>query len=189
MSVSASVSACPLQRPSAGHGGARVAGVHVGQVAERSSLQEDEGQLPGGPPAVGLRAAATRKIPDFPQHRQVGAGVHRHVSSFCLLHSLRPPLLSALVSGLAGSWRTWTAWQVDTTSTDSVSDPNRKFPTSASSFAVLISYSHTFNAALKRSPLSIVTALVDKIGNKVNLRGFCQKRGAGNKRCLCARQT
>ncbi|XP_068160730.1 acyl-CoA thioesterase 9, tandem duplicate 1 isoform X1 [Antennarius striatus] len=31
------------------------------------------------------------------------------------------------------------------------------------SLAVLISYSHTYNAALKRSPLSIVTALVDKI--------------------------
>ncbi|CAF92613.1 unnamed protein product, partial [Tetraodon nigroviridis] len=36
-------------------------------------------------------------------------------------------------------------------------------PRSRSSSAVLISYSHTFNAALKRSPLSIVTALVDKI--------------------------
>ncbi|XP_057679854.1 acyl-CoA thioesterase 9, tandem duplicate 1 isoform X2 [Corythoichthys intestinalis] len=31
------------------------------------------------------------------------------------------------------------------------------------SLAVLISYSHTYNPALKRSPLSIVTALVDKI--------------------------
>lgn len=31
------------------------------------------------------------------------------------------------------------------------------------SLAVLISYSHTYNAALKKSPLSIVTALVDKI--------------------------
>ncbi|XP_075996088.1 acyl-coenzyme A thioesterase 9, mitochondrial isoform X2 [Genypterus blacodes] len=31
------------------------------------------------------------------------------------------------------------------------------------SLAVLISYSHTYNAALSRSPLSIVTALVDKI--------------------------
>uniref|UniRef100_A0A8C4E9Y5 HotDog ACOT-type domain-containing protein n=1 Tax=Dicentrarchus labrax TaxID=13489 RepID=A0A8C4E9Y5_DICLA len=31
------------------------------------------------------------------------------------------------------------------------------------SLAVLISYSHTYNEALKRSPLSIVTALVDKI--------------------------
>ncbi|XP_053198790.1 acyl-CoA thioesterase 9, tandem duplicate 1 [Scomber japonicus] len=31
------------------------------------------------------------------------------------------------------------------------------------SLAVLISYSHTYNAELKRSPLSIVTALVDKI--------------------------
>ena len=29
---------------------------------------------------------------------------------------------------------------------------------------VLISYSHTHNPALPRSPLSIVTALVDKIG-------------------------
>ncbi|KAF0028567.1 hypothetical protein F2P81_019654 [Scophthalmus maximus] len=31
------------------------------------------------------------------------------------------------------------------------------------SLAVLISYSHTYNPALKKSPLSIVTALVDKI--------------------------
>ncbi|XP_042371949.1 acyl-coenzyme A thioesterase 9, mitochondrial-like, partial [Plectropomus leopardus] len=31
------------------------------------------------------------------------------------------------------------------------------------SLAVLISYSHTYNQELKRSPLSIVTALVDKI--------------------------
>lgn len=30
--------------------------------------------------------------------------------------------------------------------------------------SVLISYSHTYNPTLKRSPLSIVTALVDKIG-------------------------
>lgn len=30
--------------------------------------------------------------------------------------------------------------------------------------SVLISYSHTYNPALKKSPLSIVTALVDKIG-------------------------
>lgn len=75
VSVPASVNACPPQRPSAGHGGARVALVHVGQVAKRPSLQEDEGQLPGGPPAIGLRAAAPREIPDFPQHRQVRACV------------------------------------------------------------------------------------------------------------------
>ncbi|XP_061661660.1 acyl-coenzyme A thioesterase 9, mitochondrial-like isoform X3 [Syngnathoides biaculeatus] len=39
------------------------------------------------------------------------------------------------------------------------------------SLAVLISYSHTCNPALKRSPLSIVTALVDKIGET---RAQCQ---------------
>uniref|UniRef100_A0A673BAL6 HotDog ACOT-type domain-containing protein n=1 Tax=Sphaeramia orbicularis TaxID=375764 RepID=A0A673BAL6_9TELE len=35
------------------------------------------------------------------------------------------------------------------------------------SLAVLISYSHTYNPELKRSPLSIVTALVDKIGKNM----------------------
>uniref|UniRef100_A0A665WCR5 HotDog ACOT-type domain-containing protein n=1 Tax=Echeneis naucrates TaxID=173247 RepID=A0A665WCR5_ECHNA len=35
------------------------------------------------------------------------------------------------------------------------------------SLAVLISYSHTYNPELKRSPLSIVTALVDKIGRNM----------------------
>uniref|UniRef100_A0A7N6ACF5 HotDog ACOT-type domain-containing protein n=1 Tax=Anabas testudineus TaxID=64144 RepID=A0A7N6ACF5_ANATE len=37
------------------------------------------------------------------------------------------------------------------------------------SLAVLISYSHTYNPALKRSPLSIVTALVDKIGKDLGV--------------------
>lgn len=35
--------------------------------------------------------------------------------------------------------------------------------------SVLISYSHTHDAALSRSPLSIVTALVDKIGKRLFL--------------------
>lgn len=79
---------CPRQRPSAGHGGARLAVVHVGQITKRSSPQENEGQLPGGPPAAGLWAAAPRKIPDFPQHRQVSVAVHGPTYS-CVLHSLQ----------------------------------------------------------------------------------------------------
>lgn len=73
VSVSACANAPPLQRPSAGHGGARLAVLHAGQVPGRPSLQEDEGQLPGGPPAAGLRAAAPREIPDLPRHGPVGA--------------------------------------------------------------------------------------------------------------------
>lgn len=80
---------CPPQRPSAGHGGARLTVVHVGQIAKRSSPQENEGQLPGGPPAAGLWAAAPRKIPDFPQHRQVSVGVRGQMSYSRVLHSLQ----------------------------------------------------------------------------------------------------
>uniref|UniRef100_A0A8C3B020 Acyl-CoA thioesterase 9, tandem duplicate 2 n=1 Tax=Cyclopterus lumpus TaxID=8103 RepID=A0A8C3B020_CYCLU len=45
---------------------------------------------------------------------------------------------------------------------NTVSGTLTSFPSSSPS-SVLISYSHTYNLALKRSPLSIVTALVDKI--------------------------
>lgn len=41
---------------------------------------------------------------------------------------------------------------------------------------VLISYSHTFNTELKRSPLSIVTALVDKIGNHSWIEPFLSNK-------------
>lgn len=40
------------------------------------------------------------------------------------------------------------------------------------SSSVLISYSHTYNSELKRSPLSIVTALVDKIGKNLSGTGY-----------------
>lgn len=60
-----------LQRPSAGHGGACLTVIHVGQISERTSCQEDEGQLPGGAPAPGLWATAQGEVSDLPQHRQV----------------------------------------------------------------------------------------------------------------------
>lgn len=77
-----------------------------------------------------------------------------------------------LWSGLGGSWRTWTAWQVKINNNKNIkyfSFSQRRWNVSSSS-SVLISYSHTYNPALKRSPLSIVTALVDKIGTSRRYR-------------------
>lgn len=65
-----------VQRPPAGHVGAPLAVVHVGEVPERPPDQEDEGQLPGGAPASGLGTTAQREVPDLPQHCQVHTHTH-----------------------------------------------------------------------------------------------------------------
>lgn len=72
------IDVCP-QRPSAGHVGASVSVLHAGQVSERTSCQDNEGQPPGGSPAAGLRAAAQREVPDLPQHGQVNKQTNKQV--------------------------------------------------------------------------------------------------------------
>lgn len=49
---------------------------------------------------------------------------------------------------------------------------------------VLICYSHTWNKELNRSPLSIVTALVDKIGMLINTR-YYENKHTNNKVIFC----
>ena len=112
------------------------------------------------------------------------AFIHLYIELVHLQTEIIPDFLLTLtdlmsLSGLAESWRTWTVWQVSVNTKDFCSDKTRTSTRSNThdSFLllflpVLISYSYTYNPELKRSPLSIVTALVDKIGERLQHVGM-----------------
>lgn len=174
----------PPQRPSAGHGGARLAVLHVGQIARRSSPQGNEGQLPGGPPAAGLWAAAPRKIPDFPQHRQVSVGVHGQtlwllfstVSNVSLdLFFFRFGRILEDLDSLAGFHSRY------------LLEPNRKFPT-WTHFPLRPQFSSLTPTPLTRRwrglPCPSSPHWSTKSVTTVGLNGFCPTKEALNKCAL-----